>query len=171
MDVTDKDCRTCMTVDQLMKRARELLRSRNENANEDKHSEEGPSKDVNKLEEKSENRRTDCPLDIEKLGRSTWDLLHTMAANYPDKPTAEDKYNMETMMNTLGKVYPCEHCAKELRKHLEKHPPNVESRETFSVWMCEMHNKVNEGLGKPKFDCRYWRERWLDGWKDGSCDY
>ncbi|VDD94497.1 unnamed protein product [Enterobius vermicularis] len=94
-----------------------------------------------------------------------------MAAYYPDKPSQEDRNNMRTMMDTLGKVYPCAHCAEGLRKHLEKHPPQLDSREKFSVWMCEMHNKVSESLGKPKFDCSKWRERWLDGWKDGSCDY
>lgn len=53
---------------------------------------------------------------------------------------------------------------------LKSHPPKVENREEFSHWMCEMHNEVNERLGKKLFDCSKVDERWRDGWKDGSCD-
>ena len=34
-----------------------------------------------------------------------------------------------------------------------------------------MHNDVNRRIGKEEFDCSKVDERWLDGWKDGSCDY
>ncbi len=53
---------------------------------------------------------------------------------------------------------------------LQTHPPLVQNRDCFAHWMCEMHNEVNERLGKPQFDCSKVHERWLDGWKDGSCD-
>ena len=33
-----------------------------------------------------------------------------------------------------------------------------------------MHNDVNKRMGKKLFDCSKIDERWLDGWKDGSCD-
>ena len=49
-------------------------------------------------------------------------------------------------------------------------PPATENRVQFSRWMCGLHNEVNERLGKPVFDCSKVDERWLDGWKDGSCD-
>jgi hypothetical protein len=29
----------------------------------------------------------------------------------------------------------------------------VESREAFSVWVCEQHNLVNEKIGKPPYKC------------------
>ena len=53
---------------------------------------------------------------------------------------------------------------------VSSHPPEVGSRVKFSRWMCEMHNDVNKRLGKKLFDCSKIDERWLDGWKDGSCD-
>jgi FAD-linked sulfhydryl oxidase len=37
--------------------------------------------------------------------------------------------------------------------------------------MCEAHNRVNEKLGKEKFDCTKTFERWKDGWRDGSCGF
>jgi len=33
----------------------------------------------------------ECPLDRDELGRSTWNLLHTTAAYYPEKPEASDQ--------------------------------------------------------------------------------
>ena len=37
--------------------------------------------------------------------------------------------------------------------------------------MCELHNEVNDRLGKPQFDCDKVDERWRTGPADGSCDY
>jgi len=49
-------------------------------------------------------------------------------------------------------------------------PPKVETRQDFEQWMCQLHNSVNERLGKEAFDCSKVEERWRDGWKDGRCD-
>ena len=53
---------------------------------------------------------------------------------------------------------------------LQTNPPKTENRVLFSNWMCDMHNDVNKRIGKKLFDCSKVDERWLDGWKDGSCD-
>ena len=53
---------------------------------------------------------------------------------------------------------------------LKVSPPATENRVQFSQWMCGLHNEVNSRLGKPIFDCSKVDERWLDGWKDGSCN-
>ena len=42
--------------------------------------------------------------DTDELGRSTWNLLHTMAAYYPDKPNNEEKKNMSDTLTNLSKV-------------------------------------------------------------------
>lgn len=110
-----------------------------------------------------------CPLDKDELGRYTWGLLHTMAAAYPEKPSTDDRKRVASFMNLLGNLYPCDFCATDLRKDLAKNPPNTESQNTFSLWMCGLHNRVNEKLGKPTFDCSKVNERWRDGPKDGSC--
>ena len=57
-----------------------------------------------------------CPLDINELGRNTWSFLHTMAANYPEKPSDEDQSRMKTFMSSLSYLYPCEMCAHDFRK-------------------------------------------------------
>lgn len=58
--------------------------------------------------------RADCPLNTEELGRSTWNLLHTVAAYYPEQPTEEQKKNAKAMMQILGKVAFCYFCSQYL---------------------------------------------------------
>lgn len=55
-----------------------------------------------------------CPLDKDELGRSTWNLLHTMAATYPDKPTPTQSEDMVSFFGILSRSYPCDICAKDL---------------------------------------------------------
>ena len=56
-----------------------------------------------------------CPVDREQLGRNTWTFLHTMAAYIPERPTRTERKELEQFMGTLGKFYPCDMCATELR--------------------------------------------------------
>ncbi|TKR80725.1 hypothetical protein L596_014748 [Steinernema carpocapsae] len=128
-----------------------------------------------KLAEKSEaakeELRKDCPVDKEELGRSTWNLLHTMSTAYPEKPSAEDAKTAKDFLQNLSKTYPCSYCAADFRRDLQTHPPDLSNKKNFAQWMCELHNRVNDKLGKDLFDCSKVFERWQDGWKDGSCDY
>ncbi|CAG8232239.1 unnamed protein product [Penicillium salamii] len=117
---------------------------------------------------------SDCPPDVEQLGRSTWTLLHSMAATYPEKASTEHQSNMEGFLKFFSKLYPCWVCADDFQAWMA-HPsgrnqPKLGSRKEFGWWMCEAHNEVNRKLGKKEFDCRFWEERWRSGWKDGRCD-
>ncbi|XP_017055388.1 FAD-linked sulfhydryl oxidase ALR isoform X2 [Drosophila ficusphila] len=114
--------------------------------------------------------RDDCPLDKVRLGISTWGLLHTMAAFYSDNPTDTEKRDMKTFFEVLSRLYPCEFCAKDFRTDLDVNPINVNSQKELAMWLCKFHNRVNDKLGKPLFDCSKVNERWRDGWLDGSCD-
>jgi FAD-linked sulfhydryl oxidase len=112
----------------------------------------------------------ECPPDKEALGRATWTLLHTIAAYYPETPNRQDEVRIRDFINTLSHIYPCGHCASHFREEMIRTPPITSSRETLSLWMCSMHNKINELLGKPIFDCGRVRERWFEGPKDDdSC--
>jgi mitochondrial FAD-linked sulfhydryl oxidase len=113
-----------------------------------------------------------CPPDVEVLGRSTWTFLHTMAANYPEKPSAQQQREVSSFISTLGRFYPCWHCADDFRSWMAKgNEPKVHSRREFENWMCNAHNEVNRKLGKDAFDCgeESLNIRWRDGPKDGSC--
>ncbi|KXS99016.1 hypothetical protein AC578_6170 [Pseudocercospora eumusae] len=114
---------------------------------------------------------SDCPPDVEELGRSTWTLLHTMTANYPEKPSFTQQSETKQFLSLFGKMYPCWVCADDFRAWMKDgNEPKVSSREEFGRWMCEAHNAVNAKLGKKNFDCNLWDERWRTGWKDGRCD-
>lgn len=114
----------------------------------------------------------DCPPDVAVLGRSAWTLLHTMAAQYPEKPNENQRKDMGTFIDTFSRLYPCWYCAEDFQKWMGKkgNSPSLDSREDLSRWMCKAHNEVNQKLGKPAFDCNLWKYRWKDGWPDGRCD-
>ncbi|XP_054710798.1 FAD-linked sulfhydryl oxidase ALR-like [Uloborus diversus] len=112
----------------------------------------------------------ECPLDREELGHSTWGFLHTMAAYYPQKPTATEQKEMNQFINIFSKFYPCKECADDFKVDISQNPPETGSQKELSKWMCDRHNDVNRKLGKKLFDCSKVDERWRYGWKDGSCD-
>jgi FAD-linked sulfhydryl oxidase len=92
-----------------------------------------------------------------------------MASYYPDTPDLTAQQAAVNIMQGLSRLYPCSYCAKHLAGELKSKPPQVQSRQALEQWMCELHNEVNERLGKPVFDCARVRERWRDGPADGSC--
>jgi mitochondrial FAD-linked sulfhydryl oxidase len=114
---------------------------------------------------------TDCPPDVEALGRSTWTLLHTLAASYPRTPSPSMQATTRAFISTFSQLYPCGYCAEDFRAWL-KEPGNevqTQSQDAFGDWACRAHNAVNVKLGKEEFDCKLWKERWRDGWADGRC--
>lgn len=112
----------------------------------------------------------DCPPDVEQLGRSTWTLLHSMTANYPERPSMTQQMETKQFISLFGKMYPCWVCADDFRSWMKDgNEPRVSNRDEFGKWMCEAHNAVNVKLGKKEFDCNKWEERWRTGWKDGRC--
>jgi len=114
----------------------------------------------------------DCPPDVEVLGRSSWNLLHSIAASYPERPSLQQQRDARQFISSFSRLYPCHWCATDFQEWMKssENAPRVGSREEFGRWMCEAHNAVNEKLGKEKFDCGRWEERWRTGWKDGRCD-
>lgn len=60
-------------------------------------------------------RRQDCPLDRDQLGSSTWSFLHTIAAVYPERPSAKESSDVKQFFSFFSKVYPCDYCAKDFQ--------------------------------------------------------
>ncbi|KAJ1325589.1 mitochondrial FAD-linked sulfhydryl oxidase [Microdochium nivale] len=112
----------------------------------------------------------DCPADVETLGRSTWTLLHSIAATYPKTPSSSQQADLKTFLGVFSRLYPCWVCAEDFQSYMATQQIAVGSRDEFGQWLCEAHNAVNTKLGKNTFDCSKWEERWRTGWKDGRCD-
>lgn len=115
---------------------------------------------------------SNCPPDVDELGRSSWSLLHSITAQYPVSPSSQQQQDARSFISSFSRLYPCWVCADDFQAWLKdsKNAPRVSSREEFGRWMCEAHNAVNVKLGKETFNCDRWDERWRTGWKNGSCD-
>ncbi|CDH57505.1 fad-linked sulfhydryl oxidase erv2 [Lichtheimia corymbifera JMRC:FSU:9682] len=98
-----------------------------------------------------------------ELGRSTWKLLHTMAAQFPDNPSDEERDALTHYFTLLSRLYPCGECAAHFQLLLERYPPQTSSKVAVSQWLCAIHNKVNERLGKEMFDCADIQEKYQCG--------
>ncbi|KAI9511469.1 ERV/ALR sulfhydryl oxidase domain-containing protein [Russula earlei] len=98
------------------------------------------------------------------LGRATWKLLHTMTLRYPEHPTDDEREAIRSYFYLTSRLYPCGECAAEFQQLLELYPPQTSSRLSASSWLCFIHNKVNERLEKPTFDCAH-----LDAEYDCGC--
>ncbi|KAI8142410.1 ERV/ALR sulfhydryl oxidase domain-containing protein [Fennellomyces sp. T-0311] len=95
-----------------------------------------------------------------ELGRSTWKLLHTMAAQYPENPAPDERQALNQFIMLLSRLYPCGECAAHFQQLLRKYPPQTSSKIAASQWACAIHNKVNERLGKEIFDCSDIQEKY-----------
>jgi len=89
----------------------------------------------------------------EKIGKRSWEILHSIAANYPLNPTKEDQDNVNLLLNSMSKLYPCTLCGSHFQQMLKDYPIQSQSRQDLSIYICNLHNDVNSRLKKPKFNC------------------
>lgn len=90
----------------------------------------------------------------DRLGRSTWILLHTIAHNYEPIQSVDVK----SFIILLTKIFPCKECREHFKKLINSQKENLhkalQSNQDMQRWMCKIHNIVNERLQKDVFDCR-----------------
>lgn len=122
----------------------------------------------------------DCPPDVEELGRATWTFLHSAAAYYPNEPSDIQRRSMRALLDALPHVYPCSVCADDLgRAYATSDIASEHARERavqsgpgLRRWLCEVHNQVNEKLGKPVWDCNDVKRlafRWFEPPEEREC--
>ena len=84
-------------------------------------------------------------------GPSMWHYLHIMSFNYPNKPTLADKKNYRNFILNLQNVLPCKYCRENLKKNFKFHKLTMavmKNRHTFSKYIYELHEIINNMLGK-----------------------
>ena len=84
-------------------------------------------------------------------GPTMWHVLHTISFNYPVLPTSKDKTDYRKFVYSLQDVLPCGNCRKNLKCNMKEHPltmKDMKNRDTFSLYIYELHEVVNKMLGK-----------------------
>lgn len=84
-------------------------------------------------------------------GPGMWHFLHTTSFNYPVNPTEKQKRDYRNFVLSLRDVLPCGKCRKNLKKNLQKLPitmRHMRSRDSFSRYMYDLHEHVNNMLHK-----------------------
>ena len=84
-------------------------------------------------------------------GPSMWHFMHTMSFNYPVKPTDDQKRHYMDFILNLRNILPCKYCRMNLTNNLATRPLkmcHMESRDTFSRFVYDLHETVNRMLGK-----------------------
>jgi len=84
-------------------------------------------------------------------GPAGWLFLHSIAQNYPWKPTIEQKQNYLQFFKLTGNVLPCRYCRESYQDFIKE--PSTElnlcvmkNRYTLVKWLYDIHNKVNKKL-------------------------
>ena len=99
-------------------------------------------------------RRMDIRPDL--WGPIYWKFLHAMADGAPDEPTEDEQRAFMSVIDALPHILPCTKCRNHLRENYEKGSrPRYENRDQLRLDLHELHNLVNQQLGKKVvgFDC------------------
>lgn len=93
---------------------------------------------------------------LENWGPNAWRTLHAMSLSYPNAPTEADKLNMKTLLFQFARFLPCKLCSKHFHEVLQRriNPDSstaLNSRDSFVNFVIDVHNEVNERLGKPVY--------------------
>ena len=84
-------------------------------------------------------------------GPPLWHVLHTISFNYPITPSNSEKKQYMSFITGLRNVLPCKYCRINFAKNLKKRPINIqtmESRDTFSRYVYQLHEDINSMLNK-----------------------
>ncbi|AYV81653.1 MAG: putative FAD-linked sulfhydryl oxidase [Harvfovirus sp.] len=84
-------------------------------------------------------------------GPAMWRDIHKRTLNYPRNPTSEDKREMYEFFMNLPDELRCDLCANNLRHHLRTYQLTyhiLSSRKRLCFWCVDLHNLVNQSLGK-----------------------
>lgn len=81
-----------------------------------------------------------------------WHTIHIVALGYSETPTYSQKKAAKDFFESLQYLLPCDVCRKHYTQHLAVSPisPHLDRRQDLLKWTIDLHNSVNESLGKPR---------------------
>lgn len=82
-----------------------------------------------------------------------WHTIHIVALGYPKNPTYTDKKCAKEFYESLAFLIPCSICREHYKEYLQATPIStfLDSRTDLIKWTIQVHNKVNQLLGKPEW--------------------
>jgi len=103
-------------------------------------------------------------------GQYLWRLLHTLTYSFSPKLPDEIRGKYIRIFHVLKDFIPCPICRNHYTERCHKNPPerNMESTDQFVLWLNNLHNEVNAGLGKPLVNKKYADTYYI---KDGKLTY
>lgn len=82
-----------------------------------------------------------------------WMTLHGISLLYPDRPTANDKIQLQQFLQNFAESITCSYCERHFKAMFENyrklHPEWANSRFDVFLFVCRAHNSVNKRLSKP----------------------
>jgi len=91
--------------------------------------------------------------DPQEWGPPAWKLLHSIVEQLPGKVPTGTQAHFREFMGALPDLLPCKPCGKHLEQTLQALPAldeaHLGTRDEAVKWMVQLHNAVNEQLGKP----------------------
>jgi hypothetical protein len=83
-------------------------------------------------------------------GPKLWFFIHTIALNFPDKPTYKDIKDYESFFDNLKYIIPCDKCKLHYTQRQNINPVSkyLTDPNTLFIYTIDLHNEVNKSLGK-----------------------
>jgi hypothetical protein len=83
-----------------------------------------------------------------KWGPHGWKFLHSIAFNYPEHPTLDQREQYRIFFHACGWVLPCRYCRESYQGFIRELPIEefLDSQNSLAYWLYLIHNKVNHKL-------------------------
>ena len=83
-----------------------------------------------------------------------WHTIHIAALGYSQTPNYSEKKAMKEFFESLQVLIPCPICRDHYKSHLVKIPigPSLDNRQDLFRWTVDLHNEVNQMLGKRQYN-------------------
>ena len=109
-------------------------------------------------------------LDPKIWGPHYWFFLHTLSMTYPKNPNAVNKKKYYDFIQSLPLFIQVESISGEFSKLLDRYPvaPYLDNRESFTLWMHFIHNKINEKLEKPQITLNEFYVKYYEEYKPNN---
>ena len=83
-------------------------------------------------------------------GKSTWSLLHTIAARINETSYKKLKHELHQLFIQICSNLPCPECARHAREFIKiVRLETIPTKQLFRSMLYQFHNNVNKRIGKP----------------------